>query len=921
MKRRGLLEKVLPPVAAYWNLAEAASSSRRLAQAFVHHTPAAIAVLDRDLRFLGVSDRWRQEYGLGDREVIGERLYDVMPDIEALWSEVHARCLEGETIASEDVFLRADGRRERLRWEVQPLRSPDGRVAGLVMITEVVTQQRIMAEEARIRQAAMASALSPLAMFDLGGAVTYANAAFADMLGYGQPEDVAGQRAEALWGKPGEAARIWQTLIDTGRWIGVTNAARRDGSVRVVQVSASLVRAPDGPPIGAIASCVDITAQREAEKALGESQRRLVTLMDNLPGGFAFRCRHDPFWTMEIISKGCFEVLGYPPEALIENKLVSFGSMVHPEDEKRVRHEILEAVDLGRPFQVSFRVITRKGDVKWLMQQGTPQIVGQIAGKSEVQALEGVVIDITDRIVATEDLHREKARAEQYLDVAASIILALDRQGRVTRFNRKGCEVTGYTEEELTGQNWFDLLVDPADRQEAKRAFAEIVAGDGEEKPYLETQIRGKNGQRGVIGWNLARIRDQSGYVVSVLGSGEDLTEQREIERQLLQAQKMQAVGELTGGLAHDFNNLLMAVQGNIEFLREVVSGDPAVERYVAAALKAVGRGAELTQRLLAFSRKQLLRPESTSINRLVADMTELLTRTLGPHVRIDNELAPDVWDALVDPAQLENALLNLAINARDAMKEGGTLSIVTSNEMLTDVAAMRHPTLSPGDYVVITVRDTGAGMTPEVLDRAFEPFFTTKDSTRGSGLGLSMVYGFVKQSGGHIEIRSEVGQGTSVLLHLPRAIHAVSKALEEEDCTAALQGDGETILVVEDDDEVRTVIVGTLKALGYVVRQAPSAAEAQAMLDEGLRPHLLLTDVLQPNGKDGIQFAQEVHEAFPQCAILLMSGYTEDAMERNKKLEKPFALLRKPFGKAELSRQLRVQLDARVETIHRAST
>ncbi len=917
MKRRGLLEKVLPPVAAYWNLAEEASSSRQLAQALIRHTPASIAVVDRDIRFLGVSDRWRREYGLGDRDVIGERLYEVMPDTEALWQDVHVRCLAGETLGSEDVFLRADGRRERLRWEVQPLRAPDGDVAGLVMITEVVTQQRNMEEEARIRHAAMASALSPLAMFDLQGVVTYANAAFADMLGYGDPENLTGQRAEALWGKPGEAARIWQTLIDTGRWIGVTNAMRLDGSVRVVQVSASLVRAPEGTPIGAIASCVDITAQREAEKALGESQRRLVTLMDNLPGGFAFRCRHDPFWTMEIVSKGCFEVLGYPPEALIENRMVAFATMIHPEDEKRMRREILEAINLGRPFQVSFRVITRKGDVKWLMQQGTPQITG----RSAVQALEGVVIDITDRVVATEDLHREKARAEQYLDVAASVILAMDRQGKVTRFNRKGTEVTGFSEEELIGQNWFDTLVDPADRQEAKRAFAEIVAGDGEEKPYFENTIRGQSGQRRVIGWSLARIRDQSGYVVGVLGSGEDLTEQREIERQLLQAQKMQAVGELTGGLAHDFNNLLMAVQGNIEFLREAVSNDPAVERYVAAALKAVGRGAELTQRLLAFSRKQLLRPESTSINRLVADMTELLTRTLGPHIRIDNELAPDVWDALIDPAQLENALLNLAINARDAMKEGGTLSIMTSNETLHDIAAMRHPTLSPGDYVVITVRDTGTGMAPEVLDRAFEPFFTTKDSTRGSGLGLSMVYGFVKQSGGHIEIRSEIGQGTSVLLHLPRAIHAVSRALEDEDSgTTVIQGDGETILVVEDDDEVRIVIVGTLKALGYVVRQAPSAGEAQAMLDEGLRPHLLLTDVLQPHGKDGIQFAQEVHEAFPQCAILLMSGYTEDAMERNKKLEKPFALLRKPFGKAELSRQLRVQLDARVETIHRAS-
>jgi PAS domain S-box-containing protein len=905
MTRRSLFDRMMPS----WAHLEEAAANRRLCHAFLRHIPVPLAVLDRELCLVGVSDCWRREYGLGPDDVTGRPLYDVMPDAEALWQDALGRCLAGETVADEEPLLRANGDREWVRWEVRPWIDESGQTAGAVVVTDIVTGRRQLEEDARIRDAAMDAALSPLAIFDLDGEVTYANAAFAGMLGYGRPEELIGRRTEALWGQPGEAGRIWQTVIDTGRWIGVTNAMRLDEAVRVVQVSVSVAQGPEGRPVGAIASCVDITAQREAEKALGESQRRLVTLMDNLPGGFAFRCRNDTFWTMELISKGCFDVLGYSPEALVDNRLVTFSSLIHPEDDKRVRREIMEAVRSAHPFQVSFRVITRKGDVKWLMQQGTPQYVG-----SEVHALEGVVIDITDRVVATEDLHREKARADQYLDVAASIILALDRQGRVTRFNRKGTEVTGYTEEELQGQNWFDLLMDAAEREEAKHAFAEIVAGDGEELPYLENQIRAKGGRRRVIGWNLARIRDQRGYVVSVLGSGEDLTEQREIERQLLQAQKMQAVGELTGGLAHDFNNLLMAVQGNIEFLREVVPDDPSVDKYTTAALKAVGRGAELTQRLLAFSRKQLLRPEPTSINRLIADMTELLARTLGPQVAIETNLGADLSDALVDPAQLENALLNLAINARDAMKDGGTLTIETRNETLNDMLAARHPTLSPGQYVVVTVRDTGSGMPQEVLDRAFEPFFSTKDSTRGSGLGLSMVYGFVKQSGGHIEIQSEVGQGTSVLLHLPRAFLAPAEAYEEDDSSAVVRGDGETILVVEDDDEVRSVIVAAIKSLGYVVRQASGAAEAEVQLEEGLRPNLLLTDVLQPNGKDGIQFAQEVHEAFPQCAVLLMSGYTEDAMERNEKLDRPFALLRKPFGKAELSRALRTQLEGREE-------
>ena len=914
MKTGSILGSVIPPLRAHQQIASELTGARNLIELFIRHTPIAMAMFDQDMRYLALSDRWRRDYGLDADGVIGEHLYELMPEAQDAWRELHDRCLAGESMSSEDVFLRADGRRERMRWELQPWRTEDDDIGGLVMITEIVTDRRKVEQEARIRDAAMASAISPMAMFDMAGQTTYANHAFAEMLGYETADQLRGMGFESFWTREEDAARMWQTLIDTGRWIGTITALGRDGAVRVVQISSNLVRSAEGGAIGVMASCVDITAQRHTEAALNETERRLASLMDSLPSGFVFRCRNDLFWTMELVSKGCFEVLGYTPEALIDNQLAAFADLVHPEDEKRVRGEILEAVNRARPFQVSFRVVSRGGDVKWVMQQGTPQY----AEDGEVLALEGVVIDITERVVANRNLDKEKERAEQYLDVAASIILSLDRRGTVSRFNRKGTEVIGYTEEDLVGNNWFDLLADPAEREEAKRAFGTIVDGGGEESPYLENQIRAKSGARRVIGWNLTRIRDDRGRVVSVLGSGEDLTHRREIERQLLQAQKMQAVGELTGGLAHDFNNLLMAVQGNIEFLKEQVAEGSDGERYVNSALKAVGRGAELTQRLLAFSRKQLLRPVPTSLNRLVADMSELLGRTLGTHVSIVTDLGEDVGHALVDPGQLESALLNLAINARDSMQDGGTLTIASSNLSVDSTPDARKRVLEPGDYVVLNVNDTGTGMAPDVLDRAFEPFFTTKDGKKGSGLGLSMVYGFVTQSGGHIEIASEVGDGTSVTIALPRAEATAEMSADPEDPIAAIAGGSETVLVVEDDDEVRTIIVDSLKSLGYDVRDAASASDARWMLHEGLRPDMVVTDVMQPRGMDGIELALAVRETAPDCAVLLVSGYAEDAIERNEELDEPFPLLRKPFSRADLAGRVRTLLDAQITSVEK---
>jgi len=386
----------------------------------------------------------------------------------------------------------------------------------------------------------------------------------------------------------------------------------------------------------------------------------------------------------------------------------------------------------------------------------------------------------------------------------------------------------------------------------------------------------------------------------------EDITERAWAEEQLRQAQKMQAVGQLTGGVAHDFNNLLAIVLGNAELLSgKVGEDDPKLQ----AVMRAATRGAELTQRLLAFSRIQTLQPQVIDVDALVGSMTSLLSRTLGETIEIETRLAPRLWNATADPGQVENALLNLAINARDAMAGGGKLTIECANAVLDEAYVAVNPEARTGDYVVLAVSDTGSGMSAEVQAHAFEPFFTTKEVGQGSGLGLSMVYGFAKQSGGQVTIYSEEGQGTAVKLYLPRA-QGAAKAEDVPPSEEVPQGRGERILVIEDDPDVRDLAVNVLGGLGYRVIEVADAASAHKVLADGQAVDLVLSDVVLPGGTSGPEFAAEARAAHPGLKIIFMSGYPAEAAKRNGFVGSDSVLLNKPFRKLELARALRDALD-----------
>ena len=383
-----------------------------------------------------------------------------------------------------------------------------------------------------------------------------------------------------------------------------------------------------------------------------------------------------------------------------------------------------------------------------------------------------------------------------------------------------------------------------------------------------------------------------------------EIEQRTRVEAMLTQAQKMEAIGNLTGGVAHDFNNLLQVVSGNLQLLSREIAGNPRAERRVENAMAGVARGSHLASQLLAFGRRQPLQPKVVNIGRLIRGMDDLLRRTLGEGVEVETIVAGGLWNTLVDAANVENALLNLAINSRDAMNGQGRLTIEAGNAFLDDAYAASHPEVSAGQYVQISVTDTGAGMSSEVMEKIFEPFFSTKPEGKGTGLGLSMVYGFVKQSGGHVKVYSEPGHGTTIKLYLPRSTATEDTAVDTDN--SPVVGGSETILVVEDDDAVRETVIAMLGDLGYRVLKASDAQSALTVVESGVPIDLLFTDVVMPGTLKSPELARMARERIPGLSVLFTSGYTENSIVHGGRLDAGVNLLSKPYSTEQLARKIR---------------
>jgi PAS domain S-box-containing protein len=566
------------------------------------------------------------------------------------------------------------------------------------------------------------------------------------------------------------------------------------------------------------------------------------------------------------------------------------------------------ALDKGR-FEAEGWRVRKDGSHFWASVVIDPILDddGQLLGYAKITR------DISDKKLAREALRRTEEQFRMLVDsVIDYAIYMLSPEGRVTTWNAGARNIKGYAADEVIGTHFSRFYTD---EDRADGLPERVLATAREQGRYHGEGVRvRKDGTRFRADVVVDAIRDPDGRLVGFAKITRDVTQRVQLEeaRQALQhAQRLEAVGKLTGGVAHDFNNILQVIGGSLQLLGGMVAGLPAAQRHQQMALAAVDRGAKLSSQLLAFARRQPLQPYVLNPGRVVRNMEDLVRRAVGEHVEVETVVSASLWNTTLDPHQLENVVLNLAINARDAMPSGGKLTVELSNTMLDDTYVSAAHEVPPGQYVLLAISDTGTGMPPDVRERAIEPFFTTKGEGQGTGLGLSMAFGFVKQSGGHFRIYSEVGHGTTIKAYFPRALEAEQTL--PEPVAHEVRGGTETILVVEDDPNVQATVVGMLSELGYQVLRADNAEMALAVLKAGVRCDLLFTDVVMPGKLKSTEMVRQARALLPDMKVLYTSGYTQNAIIHGGRLDPGVELLSKPYRSDRLAAKVRQLLGAHV--------
>ncbi|TPQ28427.1 hybrid sensor histidine kinase/response regulator [Bradyrhizobium guangdongense] len=747
----------------------------------------------------------------------------------------------------------------------------------------------------RLFSAAVESSDDAIVMQSLDGIITGWNKAAEQLYGFSAEEAVGKPTAIIVPEDRRHEAKDYLRRITAGEAIEryETVRIRKDGTPVEIAVSLSPIRGPSGEIIGASGAARNVTEARRMERALQQQLEERRQIFDTSQDLIMIM---DARGYVAQISPSSATILGYQPQEMVGRSGADF---IHPDHLERSREEMRALRHGDRPTLADTRCFHKDGHEVWLSWLGS--------WSQEAKRFFFVGRDMTEARLAQESQRETERLARNIIETALDAFVQTDENGKILDWNSQAETMFGWRRDEALGKSAIDLIVAEGERERIRAGLLRFL--ETREGRLLdrrrEMTMRRRDGKEFRAELSVTALKRREGLLFNVFYR--DLTDKIAAEERMRHSEKMEAIGQLTGGVAHDFNNILTVITGTIEILADAVAKEPQLAAITKMIDEAAGRGAELTQHLLAFARKQPLQPREIDVNSLIVDTAKLLRPTLGEQIQIETVFEEETCVAMVDPNQLTTALLNLALNARDAMPNGGKLILETGAAYLDEVYASVND-IRPGHYVLIAVSDTGSGIPSKLLDRVFDPFFTSKGIGKGTGLGLSMVYGFIKQSTGHIRIYSEEGHGTTIKMYLPPG--NTPTASSEGVTPATIEGGTETILVVEDDRLVREYVLTQLHALGYRTLQAANAAEALAIVATGKPFDLLFTDVIMPGKMNGRELADELQKTRPDLKVVYTSGYTENAIIHHGRLDTGVLLLAKPYRKSDLARILRKALD-----------
>ncbi len=898
----------------------------KMATALIVRCDAPMAILWGENGYLVYNDGYARLSAARHPGLLGMGVREGWPEAEAFNSHVIEQVLAGNSLVYRDqhMVLLQTGKPQDVWLDIlySPLVDVNGVPGGVLALVRDTTQQFQL--EQRLRIAQEAGGVGTFEWYPAEGRLEVSdqyrrvwgldpNGIVTDtlLLSLVHPDDrhlVGPNRLDSINPISYSEFRLVDPSTGQIRWIARRGETlRMDGSGRSPRY---------------IGIAMDITDRKKAEEAVVESEARWRRLFEDMQEGFFIgqAVRDAAGQMIDFIITELNPAFGKQTGLKVRSAMGRSLRALVPDIPLSVIDAYARVLDTGEATQMEVHIPTLEN--RWFEAR---------VRKVDDERFAVLFVEISERKAIEDAMRESEAHFRKLAQSLPNHVWTTSGDGQIHWFNDRLYAYAGVERGSLEGDKWFDI-VHPDDVKPTIAAM--LKAKEGRELYQTELRLRRHDG---TYRWHLARavpVMGRDGEIEQWLGTSTDIDDQKAAEAALgnlaatlearvsertaeliktqdalRQSQKMESIGNLTGGIAHDFNNLLQVVSGNLQLLGNDVAGNDRAVRRVQNAMAGVTRGSKLASQLLAFGRRQPLAPKVVNVARFIRDLDDLLRRSIGEGIELETVIAGGLWNTLIDPGNVENALLNLALNARDAMDGHGRLTIEASNATLDQDYAYRHPDAVPGRYVVIAVSDTGCGMTPDIVEKVFEPFFTTKPEGRGTGLGLSMVYGFVKQSGGHVKIYSEPGHGTTIKMYLPRSAQPEDNVIEVE--SGPIVGGHETILVAEDDEAVRETVVALLGELGYRVLKAKDAQGALTIIDSGIAIDLLFTDVVMPGELKSPELAKRLRQRLPQLAILFTSGYAENSIVHSGRLDEGVELLSKPYTHEALARRLRQVLDA----------